>query len=97
MIIDHSMKTEREGERTMANMVDLTELDSKDAKLVEKLVESLREKAKRKKAKMAAEAVQEEDILAETFGGWADALDCEAFKRAIYEGRITGTRPEASS
>ena len=79
----------------MANVVDLRELDRKDAKLVEELVDILREKARRKKARMAVDAARDEDILEETFGGWADALDCEAFKHTIYESRIAGTRPEA--
>lgn len=78
----------------MANVVDLRELENEDAELVVRLVESLREKARKKKVRRASNKEQEADVLDETFGGWADTLDCEAFKRIIYESRIAGTRPE---
>lgn len=79
----------------MADVVDLKELDNEDAELVERLVKSLREKASKKRAKPVSSKEPEIDVLDQTFGGWADTLDCESFKRTVYASRIAGTRPQA--
>lgn len=38
----------------------------------------------------------DQDPTSATAGAWKDALDCEAFERAVYESRLIQTRPEVS-
>jgi len=73
----------------MGGVINVRDLDSEDVEIVEKLVERLREKARRKKS-----AEPEADGFKRSAGSWKNLIDGEELKRNIYESRLVCTRPE---
>lgn len=73
----------------MAGVINLRDLDSEDVEIVERLVERLREKNRRKKSDKP-----EADGFKRSAGSWKNLIDGEELKRHIYEGRLICTRPE---
>ena len=75
----------------MADVIDVRDLDEKEIELLETLVESLKEKAKRKKA---VEAREKEDGFKRSAGAWKGLIDSEELIANIYASRLVLTRTE---
>jgi len=75
----------------MAFIIDVRGLDEKDVKLLESLAESLREKAKAKKAPGTTE---EKDGFKRSAGSWKGLIDPEELINNIYSSRLVSTRTD---
>jgi hypothetical protein len=83
MNLSHPIK---QGGGPMAGAINVRDLDNEDVEIVERLVERLREKARRKRP--AA------DGFARSAGAWKGLVNGEELKHNIYESRLVCTRPE---
>jgi len=75
----------------MADVIDVRDLDEKEIEMIEVLVESLKEKAKRKRS---VKARKKKDGFKRSAGAWKGLIDPEALIADIYDSRLVSTRPE---
>ena len=76
----------------MADVLDVRGLDEKDIKLLEALVENLKERAKQIKAE---KPLEEQDGFKRSAGAWKGLIDPEELISSIYSHRLVSTRSEA--
>jgi hypothetical protein len=75
----------------MADVIDVRDLEEKEIELLETLVESLKEKARKKKS---VEAREKKDGFKRSAGAWKGLIDPEELIANIYASRLVSTRPE---
>jgi hypothetical protein len=73
----------------MVYLIDVRGLDENDVKLLESLADSLREKAKIKKAAAEKEA---KDGFKKSAGSWKGLIDPEELIANIYSSRLVSSR-----
>ena len=75
----------------MADVIDVRDIEEKEIELLETLVESLKEKARKKKS---VEAREKKDGFKRSAGAWKGLIDPEELIGNIYASRLVSTRPE---
>ena len=75
----------------MVDIIDVRDLDEKEIEMIEVLVESLKERAKKKKS---IKTRGEKDGFKKSAASWKGLIDPEGLIADIYASRLVSTRPE---
>ena len=75
----------------MTNIISVRDLETEDIEIVERLVERLREKARRKKE---ADTMKTSGFK-RSAGSWKGLVDPDELIDSVYADRLITTRPEA--
>lgn len=75
----------------MGRIIDMRDLDERDAELLESLAERLRKRATPRRSTAESTSM---DAFSRSAGSWKDLLDPERLIRDIYANRLVATRAE---
>jgi len=81
----------REGDEVMGRIIDMRDLDERDAELLERLAKRLRKRATARRSTGERTSM---DAFSRSAGSWKGLIDPERLIGDIYANRLVATRPE---